>query len=348
MSSNSTFFDSKKHWLVPMLLLLLVAAIAIVLSGGVNVDDKPATEPLSTNNSDEIEPVAPAIYDGPATPAQPFLRVPTHGTIRGRVSSAKWAMWPSEVVVELILLQDNSVVAKYGCHREENNFIFENVKFGDYRLRLSGDSVQRFEINVHLDVDSANIFQAMALRNTASISGIVHDTAGNVAVNVQVVARFQHDSPGHFSAPLIANTDSKGNFTIIGVRPGLHKVFVGSEYSPLSEVQLLNVSENSPDAWAQFTINQFGTASVYLNISNAADDQAKEFSKLRVSAERLSSDPKFQLSITVNENGVAQFNALPPGRYSFTAYGGSYRRTHYTASVLEGKNSDVKITVRKN
>ena len=330
-----------------LLLLLFVGALALLLAGGANVSDDYAAAPLAANSNDGIEVVQPGIYDGPRASEQAILRVPTYGTIRGRVTSARWSIWPAEVVIELIKIENNSKIAQFACLREEPDFIFENVPFGSYRLKLVGDRILAFDIDIKLDAEGPNIFQSMALRSAASISGIVFDTAGSPAVNVQVVSRFQHDLEGFFVTPQIANTDSEGRFTIEGVRPGQHKVFVGAEHSPLSKTETLNISENSPDAFTQFTINKFGMASVFVDVRDASADKLTLYKKMRVSAERLNSDPTFRLSIDVNEKGLAQFNALPPGRYSFTAYGGGIRRTRQTTSVIEGQNSDVKIGVGK-
>ena len=217
-----------------MLLLLFVGALALLLAGGANVSDDYAAAPLAANSNDGIEVVQPGIYDGPRASEQAILRVPTYGTIRGRVTSARWSIWPAEVVIELIKIENNSKIAQFACLREEPDFIFENVPFGSYRLKLVGDRILAFDIDIKLDAEGPNIFQSMALRSAASISGIVFDTAGSPAVNVQVVSRFQHDLEGFFVTPQIANTDSEGRFTIEGVRPGQHKVFVGAEHSPLS------------------------------------------------------------------------------------------------------------------
>ncbi|MDE0586558.1 MAG: carboxypeptidase-like regulatory domain-containing protein [Planctomycetota bacterium] len=347
MSSNSTLFSGKHSWLVPMLLLLFVGALALLLAGGANVSDDYSAAPLSANSNDGIEVVHPGIYEGPPSSEQAISRVTTQGTIRGRVTSALWSIWPSEVVIELIKIETHSKIAQFACLREEPNFIFENVPFGSYRLKLVGDRILAFDIDIKLDAEGPNIFQSMALRTAASISGIVFDTAGSPAVNVQVVSRFQHDLEGFFVTPQIANTDSDGRFTIEGVRPGLHKVFVGAEHSPLSKTETLNISENSPNAFAEFTINKFGMASVFVEVRDSSADRITLYKKMRVSAERLNSDPTFRLSLDVNENGIAQFNALPPGRYSFTAYGGGVRRTRQTTSVIEGQNSDIKIGVGK-
>ena len=331
-----------------MLLLLLVGALALVLAGDANVADEHAPAPPMASSNAGSGTVQPGIYEGPDTSIAPaILRVPTHGTIRGRVTSAIWSIWPSEVVIELIKIENNSKIAQFACLREEPNFIFENVPFGSYRLKLVGYRILAFDIDVKLDAEGPNIFQSMALRSAASISGIVFDTAGSPAVNVQVVSRFQHDLEGFFVTPQIANTDSEGRFTIEGVRPGQHKVFVGAEHSPLSKTETLNISENSPNAFAEFTINKFGMASVFIEIRDSSADKITLYKKMRVSAERLNSDPTFRLSLDVNENGLAQFNALPPGRYSFTAYGGGVRRTRQTTSVIEGQNSDIKIGVGK-
>lgn len=347
MSTNSTFFDGKKHWLAPMLLLLFAAVLGMVLSGDINTDGNHTDSPLSASEQGNMKPIEAGVYDGPRSSDQPILRVPTHGTIRGRITSADWAIWPSEVVVELVLIKNNSKIAQFACHREESNFIFEQVNFGAYRLKLVGDRILPFSIDVKLDAEATDLFQSMPLRNAASISGVVFDTAGNVAVNVQVVSRFQHELEGFYVVPQITTTDHEGRFTIDGVRPGVHKVFVGAEHSPLSKTETINISENSPEAFTQFTINKFGTASVFVNFVSTTANDSKRFKKLRVSAERLASDPTFSLSLDVNDQGLAQFNALPPGRYSFTVYGGSIRRTRYTAAVIEGKNSDVKIDVGK-
>ncbi len=331
-----------------MLLLLLIAALTVVLASEVNVGDDQQPETLSATTGSDINPLQPAIYTASPPAEQVLLRVPTHGTIRGRVTSAEWAVWPSEVVVELLSISNNSVIASYGCHRSENDFIFQDLVFGKYKLRLTGDRIQAFVIEVKISAESPNVFQAMALRTTSSISGIVYDTAGNPASNVQVVATFQHQLEGFFAAPQLAITDSEGKFTITGIRPGTHKVFVGAKRNPLSEVQLININTNSPDAYAQFTINQFGRATVFVNLVKSNNEAAEQYKKIRISAERLSSDPKFQLSLPANELGVAQFNALPPGRYVFTAYGGGFKRTHLTASVIEGKNSELKINLSEN
>jgi hypothetical protein len=346
VSINPTL-DSKKRWLVPMLLLLFVSVIAYVLSSKIAVDDNLPTSPISANGDNKIEGIQPGIYQGPNMPDEPILRVPTHGSIRGRITSEQWAMWPSEVVVELLLKRNNSVVATFAGRREENKFAFENLKFDNYRLRLVGERILPFGIDASINADQPNIIQNLALRNAASITGYVYDTAGNPASNVQVVSRFQHPLAGFYVAPQIAMTNKDGHFSIEGVRPGQHNVFVGAEHSPLSKVEIINISENAPQAFTQFTINQFGTASVFINVVKPPSSLDKEYKKMRVSAERLNSEPKFILSVGVNENGVAQFNALPPGRFAFTVYGGGYNRTHYTATVITSKNSDIKIDISK-
>jgi hypothetical protein len=349
VSINPTL-DSKKRWLVPTILMLFaVALVGWLTTIGVNSHNHGQANDLSAIAGHNIQEIQPATYEGPNRPADPILRIPTTGTIRGRVTSEEWAMWPSEVVIELLNRKNNELIRSYACRRGENKFVFDNLDFGKYRLRLVGDRILPFAIDASISASNPHLIQNLSLKNSASVTGYVHDTAGNPAADVQIVAQFQHKIEGYYSPPLITNTNESGYFEIQGLRPGQHQVYVGAEKSPLSKVEKINISENAPQAYLQFTINQFGTASIKVKIinTNSGVDHASEYKKVRVSAERLGSEPKFLLSVELNQDGVAHFNALPPGRYAFTAYGGGYRRTIQSASIVTSQNTGTTIQLRK-
>ena len=332
--------EGKINWLLPVFLLLL--AIGVMLS----------QKPQTNQNLSKIQGVISKPQESIATNTLStedltITTLPQKGEINGRVVAEKWAIWPKQVFIELLSASNNEIINNWGCRKEEPKFSFKDIPFGTYKLRISGDGIEKYTVAITLKNSSSKLYQTLALKNTLSIQGIVYDTRGNPAKSIQVVAQFYNEKPGYATAPTIANTNENGEFKLSSLRSGKYEVFAGAIYSPLSKTETITIGESNPISWIQLTVNTFGTATIKLSLKNGEKWDINELKKIRVSAERLKSVPKFQLSVTVEENGIAYFPALPPGHFVFTAYGSSFRRTRLTASILEGQNTDLNIDLHK-
>ncbi len=332
--------DGKINWLLPVFLLLLVI--------GVMLSQQPQTsQNLSEIKGIETKATKPVTSTPLNTENISVAKTPQKGEINGRIVAEKWAMWPKQVFIEILSANNGQVIDTWGCRKEEPKFSFKNLPFGTYKLKIKGDGVKEYMVTITLKNNMPKLYQTLALKNTSAIQGVVYDTQGSPAKNVQVVAQFDNDRSGYAPAPMTANTNDQGEFELSDLRPGKYNVFAGAIYSPLSKTETITISESNPKSWLQLTVNTFGTATVKLALKNGDKLENNDLKKIRVSAERLKSVPKFQLSVSVREDGTAYFPTLPPGHFIFTAYGGAFRRTRLTASILEGKNTNLNIDLYK-
>ncbi|MCP4094324.1 MAG: carboxypeptidase regulatory-like domain-containing protein [Planctomycetes bacterium] len=349
-------FRTKNHGrtnlLVPGLLLMLGVVTAWILLK----DDK--QNPNHANNDPSTSLVGPQDHTAEG-PDEPFLdghvppvtpdrndQLPVIGTISGKVHAEDWVEWPSGILVTLELQKTGQVMHSQGVSLEEPGFRFEKVEFENYRLAVTGPGMLKSTIPVTVSATTAQQNIYIPLQPAASVHGTVKNADGIVVPEIQVTAIMVTDKPGYYHEPLVGQTDAAGAYLITGLRPGReYQVFVGTYGNPIGESKTVGVSKYAPKAWADFEIPLMGRAVITIDFADGPEVR-DEFGKvLRVMAQKEGSESGYSQSLPLNDEWTATFAALPPGEYSFSVYGGSFRRVIKSAGVSHKWETTLTIPV---
>ena len=335
--------------LVPSLLLVLVVAAAWILAPG------PSKAPVTAAHSDSISQAGQipkafeeANLEGDARPPSTLreIQLPLSGKVWGKVHAEAWVEWPSGILVELSLQKTGQVVASQGISQEFPDFSFTKVAFDNYRLTLSATGALETNQLLTLSPTSANQHTYLALQPTARVHGTVRDASGKPVVGIQVTAILRSDLPGRYHEPLLALTDEDGAYVINGLRPGYeYDLFVGTPNNPIGQPTVIGVSKSAPDAWSDFEVPLMGRAVITIDFSDGPAVR-DEFGKvLRVLAQKEGGTSGYSQSLPLSKEWTATFAALPPGEYSFSVYGGAFRRVIRNAGVSSEYETALTIPV---
>ena len=273
--------------------------------------------------------------------------ITNRGTIRGRVTAAKWVPW------RVVLKQDGKGELDFVVSQTKPTFRFDSLEIGSYELRLAADGYRPMVQTIRVRENKLEGFFALPLLTDNQIEGIVRDLHGLLVPGMLVTAVPVTDDPSVRLTGHPARTDDEGHFIMKGLRPGTWRVYPGERRNPLGEGQVIELSEGMREAWVNIEVPRFGSATVTLVSSDG-----RELPKgLRVMAMRDSrksgplpdslQNSKSHTATSANDDqGVAHFSHLPPGQYTFTAFGAKYRRTIQRGAVREGEISEVVIEMR--
>jgi hypothetical protein len=354
--SREMCFRTKNHGrtnlLVPGLLLLLAVVGAWILIPG------PTKQKESLGNGQHPLPVGEnasppvaledAQLEGQARADMPVrqAQLPLFGSVRGKVHADSWVEWPPSILVELSLQDTGQVFHSQGVNQEEPDFNFPKVAFGNYRLTLTATGALETNVLLTISPTSPNQHMYLPLQPAASVHGTVRNAEGKAVAEIQVTAILRSDKPGRYHEPLIALTDSAGAYFIGGLRPGSeYDVFVGTFGNPVSTTKTVGVSKFAPDAWADFEIPLMGRAVITIDFPDGKEVR-DEFGKvLRVLAQKEGGKKGYSQSVALSDSWQALFPALPPGEYSFSVYGGSFRRVIRSAGVSSQYETTLTIPV---
>jgi len=349
-------------------LLLLAALLLLVLSwitfGG--PDSAPTADGGQAPSVDESHPPQPSAageFDGPVAPLMgpqqetvfqgPPDRVyvssgASAGTVRGRVVAENWVVWPHALELALESQASGEVLQRRGANQEEPNFEFDPVPFGDYRLRLIADDCLDQALLLTLSAQSTDQHLAVPLIPAAKLLGHVQDTLGQGVPGLPVIAVRRPDKPGHRSVPFQGLTEENGDFTLHGLQPGTYDVMAGSQLQPLGTPQVAHLLDQAGEAWVTLEVPPLGSALITIDFKDGDTARERDSALLRVQAvaDGAGSGPGLQLSLPLTADGSVRFPALPPGTYSFTAYGGPYRRTMRHGTVAAGVELQLSIPMR--
>lgn len=352
MPFRSTNLGRTSLW-VPGLLLMLVVAVFWVLTSGTNENPEHGNGPLSANQESSIdrEPIASAVLekvDLPKDPVRDDLSYqPKFGIVRGRVVAAHWVIWPRAITVSLISQSGGEVIGTAPASEEAPTFHFERVPFGNYTLKLTAAECLDQELLLTLSPEQNNHFTSIAVVPAASVIGVVVDEMGQPVEKIPVAVVLRSKNLGASQVPLTSLTDENGQFRITGLRDGEFNVYVGSFRNPLSEIQVIGISREAPEAYVSFTVTKMGRATVTVNFLDRTEAAAEDWLTMRVLATRSGEGLGFSESLPLGEDGKVVFTALPPGNYSFSAYGGPYRKVIRQASVNADSPTAVTIPMRR-
>ena len=342
----------RTNLLIPGLLLLLLLVGGWILvpkpsnpSNSSPNELQPSSVGTSSSSPEELEVVT---LEGEARPPRTVREIqpPTIGSVRGKVHSESWVEWPRSILVELSLQATGQVLHSQGVNQEDPEFSFPKVDFGDYRLTLTAEGMLETNVLLTLSANSANQNMYLPLQPAASVHGTVRDTNGKPVQEIQVTAILRSEVAGRYHEPLTATTDAQGHYRIHGLRPNReYDVFVGTFGNPIGATKTVGVSKFAPEAWSDFEIPPMGRAVITIDFAdgNAVRD---EFGKsLRVLAQKEGGDRGYSQSLPLSEDWTATFPALPPGQYSFSVYGGAFRRMIRSAGVSSAYETTLTIPV---
>ena len=349
-------FRTKNHGrtnlLVPGLLLLLAVVAAWIL-----IPD-PSNQSENSGNGQHTPSVGgsgsgsevpeDANLEGNAREDLPTreAQLPLIGSVRGKVHADTWVEWPPQILIELSLQESGQVLHSQGINQEEPDFNFPKVEFGNYRLTLTAPGA--LETNVLLTISPRSPSQHMylPLQPAASVHGVVRNAEGKPVAEIQVTAILRSEAPGRYHEPLVTLTDAAGAYFLGGLRPGSeYEIFVGTFGNPVSATKTVGVTKYAPDAWADFEIPLMGRAVITIDFADGKEVR-DEFGKvLRVLAQKEGGDKGYSQSVALSDSWQALFPALPPGEYSFSVYGGSFRRVIKSAGVSSQYETTLTIPV---
>lgn len=338
---------------VPGLLLMLAAAVVWVWNSGTE-----NSEPDPTDDSGFEEP-GPSDIDvsrgqlevdqgvKQRQEAENLPELPRFGVVQGRVTAARWVHWPSGIELKLSDQADGKQIAFAGPSEEEPRFRFEDVPYGNYRLTITAPECVEQSLLLTVSAEQRDQFLAIPLTPAASIVGTVKDELGKPIAQIPVAAIFYSDAPGRSQVPYLATTDENGAFRITGLRDGEWQVFVGSGQHPLSDVKILGISREAPEAWADFIVPRMGSATVKVHFLDGAEVAKEDWKSMKIQAVLQGGERGFNQSLPLRADGSIRFPALPNGEYHFIAFGGRYRRVMRQASVAPDVPTEVTIPMRR-
>ena len=349
-------FRTKNHGrtnlLVPGLLLLLgVVAAWILLKDRPDSPDPANNDPSTTLvGTDEtaakgLEEATLEGYVPPTTPTRDE-QLPIIGNVSGKVHAEAWVEWPSGILVGLELQKTGQVMHSQGISQEDPSFRFDKVEFENYRLTVTGPGMLKTAIPITVSATTANQNIYIPLQPAASVHGTVKNSDGIAVPEIQVTAIMVTDKPGFYHEPLVSRTDAAGAYLIDGLRPGReYNVFVGTFGNPIGITKTVGVSKYAPKAWADFEIPLMGRAVITIDFADGQEVR-DEFGKvLRVMAQQEGGESGYSQSLSLSDEWTATFAALPPGEYSFSVYGGSFRRVIKSAGVSHKWETTLTIPV---
>ena len=352
MPFRSTILGRTNLW-VPGLLLMLAVAVFWVLTSAPEGDPSADDSSLSTDYGTSVErdPLESAVLEKVELPIDPvrddLSYQPKFGIVRGRVVAANWVSWPPAISVSLLPQAGGDAIAMAPASEEAPTFQFERVPFGNYILQLTAAECLEQKLLLTLSPEQNNHFASIAVVPAASVVGVVVDEQGLPVEKIPVAAVLRSNLPGASQVPLTSLTDEHGQFRISGLRDGEFNVYVGSFRNPLSEIKVIGISREAPEAYVSFTVTKMGSATVVIDFLDGAEAAAEDWRTMRVLATRSGEGLGFSESLAVMEDGKVYFTALPPGNYTFSAYGGPYRKVIRQASINPDSPTTITIPMRR-
>ncbi|PCJ52083.1 MAG: hypothetical protein COA70_12990 [Planctomycetota bacterium] len=331
---------------------MLAVAVFWVLNTGTGSNSDQSDEPLTPVSADtpNREPLESAVLEKVDLPTDPkrndLSYQPKFGIIRGRVVAANWVIWPQAITVSLIPQSGGPAIRTAPASEEDPTFNFERVPFDNYTLQLTAAECLDQNLLLTLSAEQNNHFASIGIVPAASVIGLVVDEQGLPVVKIPVAAVFRSDLLGASQVPLMASTDENGQFRISGLRHGEYNIYVGSFRNPLSELKVIGISREAPEAYVSFTVMKMGRATVSVDFLDGPEAAAEDWSAMRIKATRVGEGLGFSESLALGKDGDVHFTALPPGNYSFSAYGGPYRKVIRQASVSADLPTAVTIPMR--
>ncbi len=334
-------------WWVPASLLVLLGAVIWVFSTHTSTPELPPPSPQPQPSLPAPPPQAGELENQAQTQRSTVIQPPSHGSVRGRVVAEDWVIWPPGIELQLVPQAGGPPLQTLGVSSDHPRFAFEKVPLDHYRLILTAPDCLKQSLLLTVSADQPDQFFAVPLQPAASIVGQVVDADGRPVAHIPVAARFHSTALGASQVPITTSTGVDGRFKISGLRDGEFEVYVGTFRNPLSEVQIIGISRNAPEAWVSFTVGPMGSATIQINFLDGPEVAATDWRTLRVQAIRQSEGKGFSESLALKKDGSVHFPALPPGDYSFVAYGGPYRHVGRQATVHADMPLTLSIPMRR-
>lgn len=349
----------------PALLLVLAGALVVVLAwvwGGGGDGASPAAQteetgasaapdatpqPGATIRAEDLAQQRSDWQPGTVLPPDSTYRrgvPPVHALVRGRVVALSWVSWPRRAVITLSRQEDDARIAERVVNQEEPDFRFEELPFGDYRLRLEADEFEPMSVLVTARAEAPDQFLNLQLTPAASVSGLVRGPQGQPIAGIAVCVEWRPTAPGDLVVPLEARTDAEGRFRIPGLRQGEYDVYAGPARAAVGPRVAVFVGPGAPQAWADLQVPELGAARVTLeDLDRAGLAGVKVLAQMTRPAGAVAS---YRETREPGSDGVARFDWLPPGEYGFTVQGGAFRRTVREGVVAVGSATEVRIPLR--
>jgi len=342
------------------LLGLLLLAAALLLTPGPDPVDGPGSGPGPESGA-SADPAAPGTLTDPASagarlpawepgavlPPDTTIRsgaAPTSAIVRGRVVAANWVSWPRRIEVVLARQSDGAELARAEPTQDAPDFRFEEVPFGDYRLRLEASEFEDLVMLLSANASAPDLFQTLPLTPAASVRGRVKDAQGALVPDILVTVELRAEDPRTPVLPVEGRTDAAGEFRVPGLRPGEYDVYPGAARSPVGAAVTVFLGAGAPEAWADLEVSGLGSATVVLE-----DLETAGLAGVSVQAQMLTpagAIGAYRETRAPGADGRVVFRWLPPGEYGFTAFGGAFRRTLRNGTVRAGAEVEVRVPLR--
>jgi hypothetical protein len=265
--------------------------------------------------------------------------------IEGTVVVPRWSEL-QEATISLIPQPGNPAAKRETYLGNRPNFRFEKVAEGNWILEATAKNCHKYR-GFYTFLDDGTRYHILApLELDRLIRGKVVDESGLPLEGLKVAAIRIVDDLTLAVTPRTATCDRDGNFAIRNLRPGPYRVIPGGNRYPAGKEKQIQLAGN--EAYVEFILPNAGSAKVQV-VSKAANEP---LSGVTVTARRVSAPtpesqapPGHASSARTDETGTALLPYLPPGEYSFSAFGGKWRRRIERASVRSGIQTQLVIQV---
>ena len=227
----------------------------------------------------------------------------------------------------------------------EVNFQFLKVPAGNWILEATAVGCKDFRGLYTFKDDGSRHHLLVPFELDAYIRGRVVDSSGLPLEGLEVAALRIVEDKTLAITPRTAICGSDGLFSIRNISQGPYRVIPGGTRYPAGEEKEVQLA--GQEAWVDFILPAAGSALVQVL---ARTDQ-KPLSGLTVTARRVRAPTSKQTqfghtsSVRTDKEGKALIPYLPPGEYSFSAFGSRWRRRVERASVRSGIQTQLVIQV---
>lgn len=307
---------------------------------------EPQEPPPAAGLAEDVDPPVPPLEPDPVVYPPDHVRdgrTATDSTLRGLVVAAREVPFPLQASLELMPQAESAGGAPRSVvlDAQHRDFRFDAVPFGDWKLRLTAPGYQEYEALITTTAEDCDQYLVLPLQFANRIRGRVFDAAGRPVAAILVCAERVPDDASQAAPVLRGVSDELGQFQVEGVSQGRYRVYAGEARSPLSpakEVQMVGA-----EGWIDLVVPVTGAASVLLSDSTSGNPLAE----VKVVATRENStESGYSANGVSSADGRVTFAHLPPGEYSFTAYGAERRRSVARASVEADQVTQVPISMQ--
>lgn len=321
---------------------LLLAILAVLLwdPGPAPTDSGAAGGPSPAAGADRSAPAAAAAASDPADRRREDSPAPPWATVQGQVVKPGWAEFPPGMLL-VLQPQPGTEGETYRVAVDPSHpfFRLDRVPFGGWRLELRAAGFQSDPQLLTLTPDDPWRSLLVPLKPDRVIRGRVLGADGLPAAGARVTAQ-RVVEPGRAVLPLVARADERGEFELLGARPGTYRVHAGPARSPLSDPVQIAFAPEAREAWVELQLPP--TGALLLRVESTGGEPV---AGVRVNATRLGRGRGHVATEVSDPEGLCRFRHLPVGEYVVASVSGRHRSGTVRVTVLAGAEAEARLEV---